>query len=216
MENRKSIFAAVSVIAVSLGLLGIFKFQENSYNQKLAKAQTELATQKKALKAAQKAERQKLQAKAATGTEAQQDTSKQAKAENEASSSADQLFRILFTYSSQADWTARTDKAKQLVSDDILNNKAYFNDGKDDTGESIIDTMQLQSGFISANTGVSLINESNNTVDCVSVVKYAAQYGSERSATTTMVYASTYDLTQHKFTKLQKLGSTMVDATNNQ
>ena len=103
-----------------------------------------------------------------------------------------------------------------MVSDDILNNKAYFNDGKDDTGESIIDTMQLQSGFISANTGVSLINESNNTVDCVSVVKYAAQYGSERSATTTMVYASTYDLTQHKFTKLQKLGSTMVDATNNQ
>lgn len=200
MENRKSIFAAVSVIAVSLGLLGIFKFQENSYNQKLAKAQTELATQKKALKAAQKAERQKLQAKA----------------ETEASSSADQLFRILFTYSSQVDWTARTDKAKQLVSDDILNNKAYFNDGKDDTGESIIDTMQLQSSFISANTGVSLINESNNTVDCVSVVKYAAQYGSERSATTTMVYTSTYDLTQHKFTKLQKLGSTMVDATNNQ
>ena len=86
MKNRKSIFAAVSVIAVSLGLLGIFKFQENSYNQKLAKAQTELATQKKALKAAQKAERQKLQAKAATGTEAQQDTSKQAKAETEASS----------------------------------------------------------------------------------------------------------------------------------
>lgn len=129
---------------------------------------------------------------------------------------AAKLFKILFTYSSQADWAARSTQAKSLVTDTILNDKTYFNDGKDDTGNSIIDTMKLQSSFISADTCVSLINDDANTVDCVSVVKYAAQYGSERSATTTVVYTSTYDLNQQKFTKLQKLGTTMVDATTDQ
>lgn len=212
-QNKKSTLAAVLVIFISLVLLGIFKYQQNTYNQKLQKAQTELTTEQKALKKAKKQEQRKLREKAATGTAAQQDSAKQAKAENDASTQAAKLFKILFTYSSQADWAARSTQAKSLVTDTILNDKTYFNDGKDDTGNSIIDTMKLQSSFISR---VSLINEDANTVDCVSVVKYAAQYGSERSAMTTVVYTSTYDLNQQKFTKLQKLGTTMVDATTDQ
>ena len=215
-QNKKSTLAAVLVIFISLVLLGLFKYQQSAYEQKLQKAQTELATEQKALKQAKKQEQRKLREKAATGTAAQQDSAKQAKAENDASTQAAKLFKILFTYSSQADWAARSTQAKSLVTDTILNDKTYFNDGKDDTGNSIIDTMKLQSSFISADTRVSLINEDANTVDCVSVVKYAAQYGSERSATTTVVYTSTYDLNQQKFTKLQKLGTTMVDATTDQ
>ena len=125
-QNKKSTLAAVLVIFISLVLLGLFKYQQSAYEQKLQKAQTELATEQKALKQAKKQEQRKLREKAATGTAAQQDSAKQAKAENDASTQAAKLFKILFTYSSQADWAARSTQAKSLVTDTILNRQDLF------------------------------------------------------------------------------------------
>lgn len=92
-QNKKSTLAAVLVIFISLVLLGIFKYQQNTYNQKLHKAQTELTTEQKALKKAKKQEQRKLREKAATGTAAQQDSAKQAKAENDTSTQAPNCLR---------------------------------------------------------------------------------------------------------------------------
>ena len=48
-QNKKSTLAAVLVIFISLVLLGLFKYQQSAYEQKLQKAQTELATEQRRL-----------------------------------------------------------------------------------------------------------------------------------------------------------------------
>ena len=134
------------------------------------------------------------------------DTVELAQRQNKLVEATDQLFSILVTYNSQETWLARKDDARPLVTDQVLNDKSLFNDGKDNTGNSIIEALGLSSKYDNVEVDADIGNEF--MINGLAHVNYVTTSGEDKTKTEhTDYYQVSYDLKNKKFTQVEFLGS---------
>lgn len=206
MNNRKQLIIPTTIFLISLLCFVSFRIIQHHYDTQTAKAQVVLNQKKKQLKNIQQYKNQQAVEKQLTSTnESTANTGNEALAKQEINAKAQKLFKILLTYSSQADWDKRSKLASPYVTTNVLHNTVFFNDGKDSTGHSIINTLGQKSSFIDATIQTGKID--NNVVSGTAKVTYSVRHDNGTPASTTDYYTYQYDLNQHKFISLNRLGA---------
>lgn len=202
MKN-KGLVSICILLAISIITTGIFRIQQKKidhqeleYTQKLSKKQKELATIKKVTN-------DDLLQKAPYDDTRQQVTTSQKVEEK-----AQKLFEILLTFGDSKQYKARKEKAQDLVTSNVLNDSKLFGSDKDVSGNSYIDTLKIYSIYRGAKVYSSLADNDNLTV--VVNVSYSSGRDNLPEATSHDVYKLQYNLTQDKFTNIQKIGTTGV------
>lgn len=206
MDKQQKI--SVILMIILLGLVGYSAYNTYSINKlniENRKLQIELRERKNKLKQVKKQQEQKFLQEAKNSTNPTTRLSaKQYLATDELSKQTNKFFKIVTTFNDQKSWVARQDKVRTLVTPNVLLNKTLFNNGLDNTGKSIIDTLGLNSDFRSIKVDSSMINGAN--ISGIIHVTYESWKNQHSSGIRTDVYQVTYDLIQHKLTQVQLLG----------
>lgn len=203
-QKNWTVWLALTVIVVSLGLIGRNVMARQKIANETVKAEKQLRHHQKQLKHKQQVADQRYLETVAKGNDQKSRRAQQLIAAGEAQANSQQFFKILTTYDSQKTWLNRQTKASALASDGVFKNKALFNDGKDNDGHSVIDTLKVTSNYVDSEYTAGIVN--GNTIDGNVEVRYRAQTGSNSATTVTDLYAVRYDLQQHKLTQVQRLG----------
>lgn len=193
------------ILLISLIATGIFRHEqrkinqtETQYEQKLTKEQRKLATIKQIT-------HQELLKEAKKGDLIQKETANQIKTNQEVSSKATQLFRVLLTFEDSSQYKRRSKVVKDLVSPEVLQDKRLFGSDKDVSGNSFIDTIKLKSQFESAEIYNSVTE--NNEVRVIAQVTYSASKNDNQAGEKQDVYELVYNIQSRKFTQVKELGS---------
>ncbi len=126
----------------------------------------------------------------------------QVKVSKDIEQKANSLFQILLSYRSSADFNSRAEKAADLVTNSVLQDKEIF--GSDlSEGTHYVDASGLNSQYISAKVSEGLIK--NNKVAVLIKAKSTSWYAGQHRAITDDLYIGEYDASLAKFTQITPL-----------
>lgn len=193
------------LIAISFVTIIVVSQRQSSYNRRYAEelAQTEYLQDR--IDKEQKAINSEAYDRAMRNAPSQVKMNiKQINASEEAKDKADELFNILLTYSTSKEFNSRADKAKDLVSANVLANKDLFGSDYDD-GSHYVDDSGLHSVYLSSNVSAGLIKD--NKLPLVIRAVSTSWFTDQNHAQTADIYIATYDYTQKRFTELRLLNN---------
>lgn len=210
IDSRISYLLATSIICVSVIGIGYNHYQQRKIDRETQKIERQVYKERVKITDLSSKTQVKLVKQGLSSNDIQtRQSAEQVSASSKLNRASSELFSTLVTYNSQESWLKRKQVAAKLVTPEILKDKKLFNDGKDTTGNSFIDTYGLNSEFVRANTDAGLKHD--NIIDGIVHVTYKANQRDTKPATRIDVYQVTYDLGQQKFTQVHKLGSEALD-----
>lgn len=214
MKKSASISLIVgSILILILGL--VIMYERNS--QELIDQQTERLEQKLAKRKSvlrnEKVDSEKL----LQNTEQSSDSVKvnnteQLLATQDMNKAVEKFFKIVTTYNSQSNWLERPKKLENVATEEVLSNKDLFNDGLDDTGNSIIEALELHSMFRSVRVDSGLKDQKTGIIQGIAHVEYESWSTSHTSGVRTEVYFVTYETNTGKITNVQDIGKESLEA----
>lgn len=203
-ENKFEVLTGL-IILVCIMLLGLFKYQQHKINQEQVYYQQKLNKAKKTLATIDETLREKGTLKAKQGNQVEQQAALQTEVAQEITISAQELFKILYTFSDSKQYYSRATKATDLVSTNVLADQKIFGSDKDTSGNSYIDTLRLQASFKQIQVYTGLID--NNEVQVLADVSYEASQGDYQPGKQEEAYQLTYNTEKKKFTQIEKIGT---------
>lgn len=115
------------------------------------------------------------------------------------------FFKTYYAFSDTKSYLARKDKLSNLITPELANNKAIFDDGKDSTGGDYIKALGLQSELVKTSAYMTQ-SKDNRAQALVKVVNRAWHKGQkENSALATHYYDLTLDTKSNKITSLKQV-----------
>ncbi|MCC4500334.1 hypothetical protein LMC02_10080 [Limosilactobacillus reuteri] len=213
-ERPQSTILASIIALIALGTIGWFYHAQKQIDQANQRVVRQIKqTNRKLANVKEKTHDQLLKQGLASSNDHTRQSADQIVASDQLNLASTDLFKTLLTYDNQKTWLARTDKLKDLVTPEVLQDKKLFNSGLDDSGNSIIEALQLSSQFNSLTVDSSL--KQGNEIDGLVHVQYTARSVKAQGGVRTKVYLVHYDLAQKKFSKIQGLGTENLQAENN-
>lgn len=208
MGNSKGLRTTILVLSawliLNIGLLLIFDHIQNKRDLELQHKQTELVQQQNKLKSLRKSVRLSALKMASESSNATiRLSSKQELSQTLAEKTSTGFFKAYMTYSNGQSFRARKFKATAYASSSVTANKTLFSSGQDTLGGDYIDTMQLHSTFVSAQTTLGPLH--GDTVSGLVQVAYQAWKGDSTPGHATDLYKITYDNKLNKLTGVKKL-----------
>lgn len=196
----------LSLIATGLGFFVLFCLIQHHYDQEQKRAEITLQQKKKQLKVKQAKVHANLLSKAQqNGSTVKSQNLRVNVLNTEVSQKADGFFKAFKTYNDLASWRKRKELCKPYVTNNVLNNKAYFNSGLDKTGKDAVAAQGSSVSFTDCQTHVGAINGDNMTA--ISKVTFSSQTGTHSAVTVTDYYKLNYSISQQKFTDVQRVGN---------
>lgn len=126
----------------------------------------------------------------------------QVKVSKDIEQKADSLFQIMLSYRSSADFNSRAEKAVDLVTNAVLQDKEIFGSDLTD-GTHYVDASGLNSEYISIKVSEGLIK--NNKVSVLIKAKSSSWYSGQHRAIIDDLYIGEYDASLAKFTQIKPL-----------
>lgn len=114
------------------------------------------------------------------------------------------FFKVAMTFDSDQTWKARDKKVLKYATQDVVNanNPALFNDGKDDSGNSIINSTGRSAQFLDVATQYGPL-QSDGTIHGIVKVHFIGS-SANNSAQIEDYYIFTFDTKQNKLTEVQR------------
>ncbi|MGY0270187.1 hypothetical protein ACW2AE_00130 [Limosilactobacillus fermentum] len=207
MNKRVSMLVACSIMLVSGLVIGWGLWQRHEIGQEQA-TQSKILKQKEASLATIKSSynqtllKEALQSGDGTVVQNAQVVATQTKFDQ----TVNKFFNVVFTFSNNKEYLARANKAKAYATDDVLKNQKLFNDGKDSTGHSYVDSADLSVSFDNASVANSVV-ANDGTMTGYVTVRYYAQTGDSTPGISTVAFLVTYNSKTNLLTKVTQLGS---------
>lgn len=214
INTKFHLIAAGIVIACSVGLLICDGIQRVSLNRQLTTVQEQYQKAQKLLENTQSkllnAEYQRAKDSSDPTLTANANVQE---VYSDLSSTANNFFKIMWTYNSQSSYEQRATKVKKYASDDVANNSTLFGSGKGSTGDNFIEAQQIESSFNSVTLADSSLND-DGTVQAIATVSATVAYAGSTGGTTTTQYLVTYNPTLNQITACDYLGVTGSTSTD--
>ena len=212
-ERPQSLALASLVIVVSFGVLGWFNYVQRQIDYTNQRVERQLKHTNQQLSAVKQQTHDQLVKDGLTSADDKtRQSADQMVASDQLNLACSNLFKVLLTYDSQQSWLVRADKLRDQVTPEILHDRKFFNDGRDDSGQSIIEALQLRSEFDSLTVDSGL--KQGNDIAGLVHVQYTANSAKAPGGVRTKVYLVHYDLAQKRFTQLEALGTEALQPAN--
>ncbi len=127
--------------------------------------------------------------------------------ETTAEAYAQKLYQILFTFDDSKDYNSRVDKAKKLVTADVLSDRKIFGTDTDTTGNSYVEALGLKSRLYGVESYSGLAK--NGEIEVISVITQAASKTDIPEGRARFVYRAKFDPKKKVFTEISRVG--MID-----
>lgn len=205
MSKERLIKIVICIASLILCILGIYGITNNVKEYKTLEVKKE-NLEKKASEAKKEFDEYKKDVQKKAYEEAQEGDSQEAKEVGEHNSSSlvmnnlsNGFFKVYFTWDDTETYKKRADKASDLATKDVIDNKDIFDDGKDNLGGDYIKTTGVKSEFINAEAYPS--DDSHSLVK----VNYKSWFNDKKDASedSTRYYYVSFDRDKNKITNLE-------------
>lgn len=205
MSKESLIKIVICCASLILCFLGVYGITNNVKEYEALEVKKE-NLEKKASAAKKEFDEYKKDVQKIAYEEAQEGDSQEAKQVGEHNSSSlvmnnlsNGFFKVYFTWDDTETYKKRADKASDLATKDVINNKDIFDDGKDNLGGDYIKTTGVKSEFINAEAYPS--DDSHSLVQ----VNYKSWFDDKKdsSSDSTRYYYVSFDRDSNKITDLE-------------
>lgn len=197
INSKISQLLALILFASSLLSIFIFHHQQKRIDYETNSVKSQLLTCKRKLSAQRKSTQ-------AIETDVIPVTREEVNKQLTLKKASTELFSILMTYNDQKTWLQRKEKASKMVTNDVLNDKLIFNSGKDNTGNSVVEGLSINSDF--DHTKVDPMVSNGDSIDGIVHVYYTGGTDDDSVTQHTDEYKVSYNLADKKFTSVKFLG----------
>lgn len=197
INSKISQLLALILFASSLFSIFLFQHQQKQIDHETNSVKSQLLTCKRKLSAQRKSTQ-------AIETDVIPATREEVNKQLTLKKASTELFSILMTYNDQKTWLQRKEKASKMVTNDVLNDKLIFNSGKDNTGNSVVEGLSINSDF--DYTKVDPMVSNGDSIDGIVHVHYTGGTDDDSVTQHTDEYKVSYNLADKKFTSVKFLG----------
>lgn len=202
-----------SILIVSFLFIGYFTASETRYNSLAEKQTIQNRIMKNKISKRRKQLIEDAYKKALSdpkGSAAQ--NVEQVKVSKDIEQKANSLFQILLSYRSSEEFNSRAEKAGDLVTNAVLQDKELFGSDLTD-GTHYVDASGLNSEYITAKVSEGLIK--NNKVSVLIKAKSTSWYSGQHRAIIDDLYIGEYDASLARFTQIKPLDNLYRANANN-